>query len=98
MVSLPDVMKAAREKRNTWSAKLKRTVTSFLPVSGDRFGDCRRCGACCSLPSRCPFLRFDEDGLALCLVRKIRPLNCRKYPRTPEEHICRPCGYRFLNG
>ncbi len=89
-------MKAVRVTRNTWNAKLKRTLTSVLSISEDRVGTCQRCGACCSLPHRCPFLKFDEEGLALCLIRKFRPLNCRKYPRTQGEQVCQPCGYRFL--
>jgi len=90
-------MEASRDDRNTWGAKLKRTLTSFLPVSADRVGSCLRCGACCSLPNRCPFLRFDKEGFAACLIRPFRPLNCRKYPRDKEEQICHPCGYSFHN-
>jgi len=46
---------------------------------------------------RCPFLKF-EDGkpnTARCSAYKIRPPQCRKYPRTKNEQIHLPCGYAF---
>jgi Fe-S-cluster containining protein len=82
--------------RNTWGAKLKRTFTAFLPVAKNRKGQCNRCGACCKLPNVCPWLRYDAEGKALCAIYHIRPLNCRKYPRTPSEHITTDsCGLYF---
>ncbi len=83
------------EGRNTWAEKAKRTLTSVLPIDPHRKGECNRCGHCCMLPNRCPFLRFDHEMKALCLIYKMRPLNCRKYPRVEEEHIAFPCGYYF---
>lgn len=82
--------------KNTWSAKFCRTLTSILPVSKARRGQCRRCGDCCKLPNVCPFLDFDEQGLAICKIYHIRPLNCRKYPRTEKEAVTgESCGYTF---
>lgn len=82
--------------KNTWAAKLKRTVTAFLPVDKNRRGKCIRCGACCKLPNRCPFLAYDDQGLAVCKIYPVRPLNCRKYPRTKSEHITADtCGHSF---
>jgi Fe-S-cluster containining protein len=82
--------------QNTWAAKLKRTVTAFLPVSKTRRGQCIRCGACCKLPNVCPWLRFDDEGKAMCKIYFLRPMNCRKYPRTESEHITQtPCGIHF---
>lgn len=83
-------------KKNTWGQKLKRTLTAVLPITNTRRGSCTRCGACCKLPNRCPFLDFDGAGFALCKVYLFRPLNCRKYPRTLEEQICNACGYYFV--
>ena len=83
------------EGKNTWGQKLKRTVTSVLPVADNRKGSCNRCGHCCMLPNRCPFLRFDHEMKAICMIYNFRPLNCRKYPRVEEEHIAFPCGYTF---
>jgi len=83
-------------KGNTWSARVKRTLTSILPVSQDRKGNCLECGECCKLPNKCYFLEYKSDGKSYCSVYSIRPLNCRKYPRTESEHITKDtCGYRF---
>jgi Fe-S-cluster containining protein len=82
--------------KNTWAAKLKRTLTCVLPVDKKRNGQCKRCGACCKLPNVCLFLRFDEHGLAECSIYPIRPLNCRKYPRTKSELVTSStCGHTF---
>ena len=87
----------AVEIKNTWSAKAKRTLTAVLPVSKERKGQCISCGACCRLPNVCHFLKFDSDGKSYCTIYDIRPLNCRKYPRTEAEHITKDtCGYRFV--
>ncbi|MBN1973197.1 MAG: hypothetical protein JW787_06130 [Sedimentisphaerales bacterium] len=84
------------ENKNTWMAKFKRTLTSVLPVSKDRKGKCINCGACCRLPNICPFIKYAEDGKQYCSIYPIRPLNCRKYPRTESEHITREtCGFSF---
>jgi len=81
---------------NTWGAKLKRTFTSVLPVSKRRKGNCVSCGACCKLPNVCPFLRYGPDGKSSCAIYLIRPLNCRKYPRTESEFLtAETCGFRF---
>lgn len=84
-------------KKNTWGQKLIRTVTSVFPVDKQRKGDCNRCGECCNLPTRCPFLGYDHEGLAICKAYKYRPLNCRKYPRSSDEQICPSCSYFFTD-
>jgi Fe-S-cluster containining protein len=77
-------------------AKAKRTITSVLPVSERRKGTCINCGACCKLPNICPFLEYRADGKSYCTIYPIRPLNCRKYPRTKSEFITADtCGFRF---
>lgn len=84
------------DKRNTWGAKIKRTFTSVLPVSKRRRGRCVHCGACCKLPNPCPFIKSNGDGKIYCSVYPLRPLNCRKYPRTESELITADtCGYHF---
>jgi Fe-S-cluster containining protein len=86
----------ADRNRNTWGAKLRRTLTCLLPVSKDRKGQCVHCGACCKLPNACNFIKTDGDGKIYCAVYAIRPLNCRKYPRSKSEHITPDtCGYHF---
>lgn len=83
-------------QQNTWAARLKRTLTSPLPVSEQRHGQCVNCGACCRLPNVCPFLKTNGNGKGYCGIYRLRPLNCRKYPRTESEHITEStCGFRF---
>jgi Fe-S-cluster containining protein len=83
-------------KRNTWSAKVKRSFTSVLPVSKRRKGECINCADCCKLPNICPFLKYEPDEKYRCSIYKIRPLNCRKYPRTESEFITADtCGHQF---
>ena len=89
----------ADPRKNTWAARIKRTFTSVLPVDQQRRGQCVQCGACCKLPNVCPFLKSNGDGQIYCRIYPVRPLNCRKYPRTPSEHITADtCGFRFEDG
>lgn len=86
----------AHRRRNTWTAKIRRTLTSVLPVAKNRRGQCIHCGACCRLPNVCPFLKTNDAGKSYCGIYRLRPLNCRKYPRTDSEHITKDtCGFRF---
>ncbi|MBL7154145.1 MAG: YkgJ family cysteine cluster protein [Phycisphaerae bacterium] len=86
----------AKRTKNTWRARMARTVTALLPVSKNRKGQCIGCGACCKLPNVCPFLKHHPDGKSYCAIYSIRPLNCRKYPRTKSEFITEEtCGFRF---
>jgi len=86
----------ADTQRNTWAARIRRTFTSVLAVSEGRRGQCVHCGACCKLPNVCPFLKANGEGQGYCAIYSVRPLNCRKYPRIPAEHITADtCGFRF---
>ncbi|MGF1548909.1 MAG: hypothetical protein ACFCUG_16455 [Thiotrichales bacterium] len=76
--------------------KIRRTITSILPVASNRRGSCNNCGACCKLPTQCRFLRFNDSGESYCGIYKVRPLNCRKYPRSAAELITADtCGFWF---
>ncbi len=80
------------------NGKMRRFATSLvLPVDKNRRGDCLKCGACCKFVVRCPFLKYDKDNpsVARCSVYALRPLQCRKYPRSKNEQIHHPCGYKF---
>ena len=93
-------METNRIPKNTWRQKIKRTLTSILPVDDNRVGECKRCGSCCFLPNECPFLRFEDEKNRInsyCAIYPIRPLNCRKYPRVHNEQVLQVCGYTFNN-
>ena len=83
--------------KNNYTSKLIRTFTSVLPVSKKRKGQCIGCGECCkALPNRCPFLTKDDNNKPRCAIYKVRPLNCRKYPRTKKEWLTpHKCGFSF---
>jgi hypothetical protein len=83
----------AKDKNNYFS-KIKRTLTAFLPISRDRIGDCGQCGRCCRLPEPCIFYDAKKKE-KMCGIYFMRPLNCRKYPRTANEQIVFPCSYHF---
>jgi hypothetical protein len=67
-----------------------------------RRGECVRCGACCKLMFRCPWLD-EASGLPMCVRHETRPMNCRVYP-IDEADIAdrdviapeRKCGYSFV--
>lgn len=68
----------------------------MLPVAANRTGQCIGCGACCKLPNPCYFLKHGADGRDYCSIYTVRPLNCRKYPRTDAECLTSAtCGFRF---
>lgn len=85
------------QKKMTMLKKLHRTVTSILPVEEGRTGSCNGCGECCKLPYRCQFLKEKEDGSYSCGIYQVRPLNCRKFPRTPDDLslVKENCGFSF---
>lgn len=67
-----------------------------------RRGECIRCGACCKLMFRCPWLD-ESDALPTCRRHETRPMNCRVFP-IDEADIAdrdlilphRKCGYYFV--
>lgn len=83
-----------------FNGKTRRFFTSLLPVDQNRTGKCTRCGACCKFVVTCPFLRYAEGdpNSARCAAYLVRPPQCRKYPRTKDEQIHKPCGFRFEDG
>ncbi len=84
--------------KNNMTAKIKRSVTSVLPVAKNRKGRCIRCGACCKLPNVCAFLGTNEQGEHFCKIYKLRPPTCHKYPRTRAEFLTADtCGYTFVD-
>lgn len=91
-------MASAKKSSAPFDGKVMRFFTSIaLPVDPNRTGDCRNCGACCKFMVRCPFLKYVDGDAASsrCRIYRLRPLQCRKYPRTRSEQIHQPCGYCF---
>ena len=65
-------------------------------IEQNRTGDCHRCGKCCELIYRCPFLGRDSQNLPYCRVYgDLRPANCRNYPFDQVDSEIDQCGFRF---
>ena len=65
-------------------------------IAESREGDCHRCGLCCELIYKCPFLGRDQQNLPYCRVYgDLRPANCRNYPFDVKDAEIDTCGYTF---
>lgn len=68
-------------------------------IQSKRQGDCHRCGACCELIYRCPFLGRDSQNLPYCRIYgDLRPVNCRNYPFDEIDSEIDQCGFKFKKG
>ena len=63
-----------------------------------RRGDCNRCGACCEILFKCPFLRKHDDGTTTCGIYEDRPNQCRLFPISGRdlEEVRGTCSYYFI--
>ena len=65
-------------------------------IAANRKGDCHRCGLCCELIYKCPFLGRDIDNLPYCRIYgDLRPTNCRQYPFDKTDAEIDQCGFTF---
>jgi len=65
-------------------------------ISETRQGECHRCGECCELLFKCPFLGKDGHGLSYCRIYgELRPGSCRNYPFDVRDSEVQRCGYKF---
>lgn len=65
-------------------------------VKANREGECHRCGLCCELIYKCPFLGRDAQNLSYCRVYgDLRPANCHNYPFDTVDAEIDTCGYTF---
>jgi len=69
-----------------------------------RQGECQRCGACCKLLFRCPFLN-DTVSPPTCRIYGRTSPTCRLFPLDRRDLADRdlvmphrPCGFHFGNG
>lgn len=68
-------------------------------IQAKRQGNCHRCGACCELIYRCPFLGRDSQNLPYCRIYgDLRPANCRNYPFDEIDSEVEQCGFKFKKG
>ena len=64
-----------------------------------REGECDRCGRCCKILFRCPFL-IDEGETTYCIIYEKRFSQCRLYPIEPKDmlEVSGECTYKFQIG
>jgi len=67
-------------------------------IAETRQGECHRCGLCCELIYKCPFLGRDSQNLSYCRIYgDLRPANCSNYPFDVTDAEIDTCGYSFKN-
>lgn len=76
-------------------AKLVRQDHEALLAS--RRGECNRCGACCKILFRCPFLGTDAEGQYTCRIYEKRFAQCRLFPLHAADlrELREQCSYTF---
>jgi hypothetical protein len=82
--------------------KVRRFVQSTLKpeeterMLSERKGECNRCGACCKILFRCPFLFTDDQGEYSCRIYNKRFAQCRLYPiQAKDLREVEQCSYTF---
>jgi len=62
-----------------------------------RGGECVRCGRCCRLVFRCPFLGGSEENPTCLIYEQGRPFQCAAFPIDPRDlaDVDFQCGYHF---
>lgn len=73
----------------------KQEVVAALSL---RRGECNRCGACCEILFKCPFLKKHTDGTTTCGIYEDRPNQCRLFPieRRDLEEVRGTCSFYFI--
>ncbi len=73
----------------------KQEVVNSLAL---RRGECNRCGACCEILFKCPFLKKHTDGTTTCGIYEDRPNQCRLFPieRRDLEEVRGTCSFYFI--
>ncbi|HVO10113.1 MAG TPA: hypothetical protein VMX54_05100 [Vicinamibacteria bacterium] len=76
-------------------ASLVRQDTEALLAR--RRGECNRCGACCKILFKCPFLGTDAEGQYTCRIYDKRFAQCRLYPLHAKDlvELRGQCSYSF---
>lgn len=86
------------------SGKLRRFVHAnfhkqeVIEMLALRRGECNRCGACCEILFKCPFLKKNMDGTSTCGIYEDRPNQCRLFPleKRDLEEVRGTCSFYFI--
>ena len=111
--SLEERLAAARRSRAVEDAKfrarqaqgkLRRFVSAnfrkqeVIASLALRRGECNRCGACCEILFKCPFLKKHDDGITTCGIYEDRPNQCRLFPieKRDLQEVRGSCSFYFI--
>jgi hypothetical protein len=94
----------ARFRARQAQGKLRRFVSAnfrkqeVIDALALRRGDCNRCGACCEILFKCPFLKKHDDGSSTCGIYEDRPNQCRLFPieRRDLDEVRGQCSFYFI--
>jgi uncharacterized cysteine cluster protein YcgN (CxxCxxCC family) len=80
--------------RRFFQASILREDTE--PLIAKRQGECNRCGECCKIVFRCPFLGEDKPGEYTCRIYEHRFAQCQRFPlRARDLREVKACSYTF---
>ena len=87
----------ARGKIRRFIEGKTRTPEETKALLARRKGDCNRCGACCKIVFRCPFLGTDAEGEYICRIYDYRFTQCRLFPLHEQDlrELGHECSYTF---
>lgn len=108
--SLPNVPRVGRLRFRVrqLSGKIRRFFRASIYTAGNeellsrRRGECTRCGACCKILIRCPFLVESPENapgeIYSCSIYGRHFNQCRLFPIVPRDllEIEEECGYTFV--
>jgi hypothetical protein len=84
---MSDLERVGRQARG----KVRRFVQARTNIedvearAARRQGECNRCGECCKILFRCPFLATDASGEYSCRIYRWRFASCRHFPVDPRD-------------
>jgi uncharacterized protein len=94
-VGLISVQLRGKVRRFVQSTVLREETGELL---ARRQGECNRCGACCKILFRCPFLGTDAEGQYTCRIYEQRFAQCRMFPLHSRDLIeVEECSYTFAD-
>jgi putative zinc- or iron-chelating protein len=94
----------ARFRARQAHGKLRRFVSAnfrkqeVIESLSLRRGECNRCGACCEILFKCPFLKKHDDATTTCGIYEDRPNQCRLFPieKRDLEEVRGTCSFYFI--